>query len=172
MRLPRTIGMLAPLLAAVALAGCQGGVAGTLRAAGVGSKPDEFLVLPTKPLETPSDLTVLPVPTPGASNRVDYHPELEAVASLTGREVPAGTASAGALVARAGPVDPNIRATLAADDVIYRQNNKGKLIPRLILKDNDLLIYDGVILNSGAEYERLRALGVGVPPAPPSALTQ
>ena len=98
------------VLAALALGGCaEGGVAGTLRAAGVVSKPDEFLVLPTRPLEMPQNLTALPPPTPGTLNRVDYHPRAEAIAGLTGRpQAPA--ASGAALVARAGPVDPSVRA--------------------------------------------------------------
>ena len=159
------------LLAAAALAGCaEGGLAGNLRAAGVGGTPDEFMVLPTKPLEMPSDLAALPAPTPGAVNRVDYQPKLEAVASLTGKQAPAGTASAGALIARAGPVDPNIRSELAAADVVYRENNRGLLIPRLILPDSEALVYGGEMLDTSSEYERLRTQGVGVPPAPPDVL--
>lgn len=173
MRSAHLLRVTALLLAAAALAGCaEGGVAGNLRAAGIGGTPDEFMVLPTKPLEMPTDLAALPPPTPGAVNRVDYQPKLQAVASLTGKEAPAGTASAGALIARAGPVDPNIRAELAAADVVYRENNRGQLIPRLILQDNELLIYDGEMLDRGAEFERLRARGVAVPPAPPEVTAQ
>lgn len=173
MRSANLLRLTALLLAAAALAGCaEGGVAGNLRAAGIGSTPDEFMVLPTKPLEMPADLAALPSPTPGAINRVDYQPELEAVASLTGKQAPAGTASAGALIARAGPVDPNIRPELAAADVIYRQENRGLLLPRLILKDDELLTYGGEMLDRGAEFERLRAQGVGVPPAPPTVVAE
>lgn len=173
MRIPGALLGIALPLAAILLGGCaEGGVAGTLRAAGVGTKPDEFLVLPTKPLEMPQDLAALPPPTPGASNRVDFHPHAEAVASLTGRAGPAGVTSAPALVARAGPADPNIRADLAAADVVYRQNNRGQLIPRLILRDDEKLIYEGLTLNAGAAFEQLRAQGVGVPPAPPVALAE
>lgn len=173
MRSADPLRLTALLLAAAALAGCaEGGVAGNLRAAGIGGTPDEFMVLPTKPLEMPADLAALPAPTPGAVNRVDYQPKLQAVASLTGKETPAGTASAGPLIARAGPVDPNIRAELAAADVVYRENNRGQLIPRLILQDNELLIYDGEMLDRGAEFERLRAQGVAVPPAPPTVVAE
>ncbi|MBP7243218.1 DUF3035 domain-containing protein [Amaricoccus sp.] len=173
MRSADPLRLTALLLAAAALAGCaEGGIAGNLRAAGIGGTPDEFMVLPTKPLEMPADLAALPAPTPGAVNRVDYQPKLQAVASLTGKETPAGTASAGPLIARAGPVDPNIRAELAAADVVYRENNRGQLIPRLILQDNELLIYDGEMLDRGAEFERLRAQGVAVPPAPPTVVAE
>ena len=173
MRSADPLRLTALLLAAAALAGCaEGGIAGNLRAAGIGGTPDEFMVLPTKPHEMPADLAALPAPTPGAVNRVDYQPKLQAVASLTGKETPAGTASAGPLIARAGPVDPNIRAELAAADVVYRENNRGQLIPRLILQDNELLIYDGEMLDRGAEFERLRAQGVAVPPAPPTVVAE
>ena len=173
MRSADPLRLTALLLAAAALAGCaEGGIAGNLRAAGIGGTPDEFMVLPTKPLEMPADLAALPAPTPGAVNRVDYQPKLQAVASLTGKETPAGTASAGPLIARAGPVDPNIRAEPAAADVVYRENNRGQLIPRLILQDNELLIYDGEMLDRGAEFERLRAQGVAVPPAPPTVVAE
>ena len=33
--------------------------------------PDEFAVLPTKPLEMPEDVASLPAPTPGGVNRTD-----------------------------------------------------------------------------------------------------
>ncbi len=33
--------------------------------------PDEFAILPTKPLEMPADVAALPPPTPGAANRAD-----------------------------------------------------------------------------------------------------
>ena len=73
------------LAGAVALAGCSGGLAGALRSSGVKGTPDEFLVLPTKPLEMPQNLAALPVPTPGTANLVDYHPGPEAVAGRAAR---------------------------------------------------------------------------------------
>ena len=39
--------------------------------------PDEFSVLPTKPLQMPQDLASLPAPTPGGRNLVDPTPELD-----------------------------------------------------------------------------------------------
>lgn len=160
------------LLAALMVQGCaEGGVAGVLRSAGSGS-PDEFMVLPTKPLELPTDMAALPPPTPGALNRVDFNPRQEAVASLTGREnAAAGTANGAALIARAGPAAPGIRAQLATEDAQFREDNRGKLIPRLMFTDQDELIYGGVTLDAGAAYEALRARGVSVPPAPPIALS-
>ena len=150
--------------------GCaEGGVAGSLRAAGVGTAPDEFLVLPTRPLEMPQNLTALPPPTPGTLNRVDYRPRAEAIAGLTGRpQAPA--ASGAALVARAGPVDPSVRAQLAVEDAEWRANNRGLLLERVFSRDREELTYRPMRLDAAAEFERLRARGVQVPPAPPDLL--
>lgn len=158
------------ILAGAALGGCgQARSDGELRSAG---SPDEFMVLPTKPLEMPGNFAALPTPTPGAPNRVDYNPKAEAVASLTGREAPAGTASAGSLIARAGPADPNIRARLAVEDATWREENQGKLLPRLLARDADEVTYGAVTLDAAAEYEAMRARGVAVPPAPPTLLEE
>jgi hypothetical protein len=159
--------------ATLALGACaEGGVAGNLRAAGVGGSPDEFMVLPTKPLQMPTNLAALPPPAPGQPNLVDYHPTEEAVASLTGKARPAGTASAGTLIARAGPVDPNIRAQLAAEDVVFREENRGKFFPRLFASDPNDVIYRSVTLDAPDEFLRQRAAGVGVPAAPPMVLEE
>ncbi|MEF9603161.1 DUF3035 domain-containing protein, partial [Paracoccus sp. PXZ] len=48
------------------------------------SSPDEFSILPTKPLQMPADLNVLPVPTPGGGNITDPTPHADAVAALGG----------------------------------------------------------------------------------------
>jgi hypothetical protein len=165
----RAAGAAALALVAALLAGCgEGGLAGSLRSAGVGGAPDEFLVLPTKPLEMPSDLAALPPPTPGAINRVDPRPEVDAVAALTGRPAAPGAAGAGALIARAGPVDPQVRAELAAEDQVYRRENRGRLLERVFGRGNpDLQIYDDMRLDADAAFERARAQGLRVPAAPP-----
>lgn len=157
------------VVAAAVLPGCQeGGIAGALRSAGVGARPDEFLVLPTRPLEMPTDLAALPPPKPGAANLVDPQPDIDAVAALTGRAVPAGNAGAAALIARSGPVDPKVRADLAAEDATYRRENRGLLLERLANKDApDWSIYEDMRLDAEAEFLRLRARGLRVPAAPP-----
>lgn len=158
------------MTALLALAGCQGGLAGSLR--GVRGTPDEFMVLPTRPLEMPENLAALPPPTPGAPNRVDYQPRSEAIAGLTGRPAPAGNADGTALVARAGPRDPQIRAELAAEDVVWRQTHHGLLLERWFSRDREALVYKPMVLDAPAEFERMRAMGVQVPAAPPGALEQ
>ncbi len=168
MRAGRGVGAAALFMAAGLLAGCGGGgLAGALRSAGVGGAPDEFLVLPTKPLEIPENLAALPPPTPGAANRVDPRPEADAVAALTGRPAAAGSAPAGALVAQAGPIDPQIRSRLAAEDAVYRSENRGLLLERVANNNSDWTIYENMRLDAGAEFLRLRARGVRVPAAPP-----
>jgi hypothetical protein len=163
----RAIVVIAPL----ALAACgDGGIAGTLRSSGVTSTPDEFLVLPTRPLEMPENFTALPSPTPGAVNRVDIQPHVEAIAGLTGAPGPAGNADGTVLVAEAGPRQPGVRQALAIEDVEWRNTHHGLLIPRLIAKDKDTVTYQPMILDSAAEFLRLRAAGIEQPPAPPEAI--
>jgi Protein of unknown function (DUF3035) len=172
MRARRAITAAALLLGPLALGGCaEGGLAGNLRAAGVAGKPDEFMVLPTKPLEMPTNLAALPTPAPGTVNRVDYQPNSEAIAGLTGRPV-AGVTGAEALVARAGPADPSVRAQLAAEDVVWRETHHGLLLERAFSRDRAELVYRDMTLNAPAEFERLRGAGVQVPAAPPAVLTE
>jgi hypothetical protein len=162
---------LAALAAAVlALGGCEGGLAGGLRSAGLAGKPDEFRVLPTRPLEMPANLAALPPPTPGVPNRVDYHPRAEAIAGLTGRPGAPGNADASALVAAAGPRDPNVRPELAAEDAEWRRTHRGRLLERLFSRDRDALVYRPMVLDAPSEFERMRASGVAVPAATPEAL--
>lgn len=172
MRARRALAVATLMMVATALAGCQGrGPAGILRSAGIGGTPDEFMVLPTKPLEMPESMAALPPPTPGTSNRVDYHPKEEAVAGLTGRPALA-TTNGGALVARAGPVDPNVRTELATEDVEWRATHHGLFFERLFTRDKASLVYRPMVLDAPAELERLRRMGVEVPPPPPAVMEQ
>jgi hypothetical protein len=172
MRATPALAWAAMVLAPLALGGCaEGGLAGGLRAAGVQGTPDEFMVLPTRPLEMPENLSALPPPTPGAANRVDYRPRQEAVAGLTGRPA-VNTASGAALVAAAGPRDPSIRNELAAEDAEWRATHQGLLLERVFSRDREALVYQPMVLDAPAEFDRMRARGVEVPAAPPAALDQ
>jgi hypothetical protein len=167
----RQITAAALLLGGLVLGGCsEGGLAGFLRSSGVRSTPDEFLVLPTRPLEMPSDLNALPPPTPGAPNLVDYRPQAEAVAGLTGRTGPPGTADGSALVARTGAGSPGIRTQVAVDDAEWRRSHRGKLLPRLFSRDREALTYRAQTLDAPVTFETMRARGVGVPAPPPALL--
>jgi len=133
--------------------------------------PTEFLVVPAKPLETPPDLSALPPPAPGTANRADATPLADAVVALGGRPG-AGAAGDGALlnhVSRFGR-DPDIRATLAAEDLAFRQANPGRVMERVFNVNRYFAIYAAQSLDQQAERARLAAAGVPTPTAPPAAL--
>ena len=52
---------------------------------GTGDGPDEFMVLPAKPLQQPASFTDLPEPTPGGTNLTDATPRADGLAALGGR---------------------------------------------------------------------------------------
>ena len=91
------------------------------------NSPDEFLVLPSNPLEAPASYASLPEPTPGGANLTDRNPSAEAVAALGGRVAPAGGVPSGdaALVAAASRhgVTQDIRPELAEADAKLRKRN-------------------------------------------------
>lgn len=158
----------------LALAACGGGGEPNLlnikqsRADG----PDEFAVLPTKPLEMPEDMAALPEPTPGGANRTDPTPEADLARALGGNpEVLTRGSSDGALVAHASRygVNPQIRAELAAADLEYRRQNDGRLLERIFNVNVYFRAYRPMELDQYAELERLRRAGIrtsAVPPEP------
>ena len=132
--------------------------------------PDEFGILPTAPLTEPESYASLPEPTPGGRNLVDPQPEAEAVAALGGRPgVAASRAGDGALLNATGRfgVDPAIRQQLAAEDLAFRQQNRGRPIERLFNLNVYFRAYEGQSLDQHAELERFRRAGVTTPAAPP-----
>ena len=128
------------------------------------------MVLPTRPLEMPANLAVLPPPAPGTPNLVDYRPHAEAIAGLSGRPGAPGNADGAALVVAAGPRDPSVRPELAAEDAEWRQTHHGRLLERLFSRDREALVYRPMVLDAPLEFERMRASGVAVPAATPEAL--
>ncbi|MHC0052338.1 DUF3035 domain-containing protein [Actibacterium sp. D379-3] len=164
------------VMAALALAGCAGDKQPELmniRASTI--TPDEFAILPNKPIAMPEDLAALPAPTPGGSNRVDPTPEADAVAALGGNParlaVTAIPASDGALMAQATRFGTatDIRQTLAAEDLDYRRRNDGRLLERVFNVNVYYKAYRKQSLDQHAELNRWRQLGVrnvGAPPAP------
>lgn len=132
--------------------------------------PDEFSVLPTKPLQMPQDLASLPAPTPGGRNLVDPTPELDVAQALGGNaEVLARRSNDGALLAYAGRhgVDPRIRPQLAAADLEFRRNNDGRLLERLFNVNVYFRAYEQMELDQYAELERLRRAGIRTSAVPP-----
>ncbi|MEL7150083.1 MAG: DUF3035 domain-containing protein [Pseudomonadota bacterium] len=132
--------------------------------------PDEFAVLPTKPLELPENLAALPEPTPGGANRTDPTPEADAIAALGGNAAVLSRASGdGALItySRRFGVDPNIREELAAADLEFRRTNDGRLLERLFNVNVYFRAYEEMSLDQYRELERLRRAGIRTSAAPP-----
>ncbi len=131
--------------------------------------PDEFAILPPKSLELPPDLAALPAPTPGGANLTDQHPKDDAILALGGK--PGAGAGDAALVAYAGRhgTDPNIRASLAAEDLAFRKKHPGRLLERAFGLTTYFDAYRASWLDQYKELMRWRAAGVPTPSAPPPA---
>ena len=135
--------------------------------------PDEFGILPGKPLQTPQSYSELPEPTPGAANITDPTPKADAVAALGGNPAAlsaTGIPSAdGALVSHAGRfgIQSGVRAELAAADAEIRQSRG--LMPLWGFYGNNryFQLYRRSALDQEAELERMRAAGIKTPSAPP-----
>lgn len=161
------------LFAVLALSGC--GSQGTPELMNIRSKegPDEFGILPPKPLEMPQSLADLPEPTPGGANRTDPTPEADAIVALGGRPGAAGgiPAADGALFAQAGRfgLDGAIRQTLAAEDLDWRRTNDGRLLERVFNVNVYYKAYAPMSLDQGAELAYWRSRGVRTPSAPPQS---
>lgn len=143
-----------------------------------GSKtgPDEFGVVPNKPLIIPEDLAALPEPNKSVRNRADQVPLEDAVVALGGDSDRLNSTSINtsdqALLATTGRFGNagNIRAITAQEDLQYRENNKPRILERLAGGDYYIERYEKQSLDSNAELLRLRRLGVRTPSAPPPGL--
>ena len=169
------------LVTALALGGCGGAKdkqPELMHLRSSTSGPDEFGILPTKPLAMPDSLTELPAPTPGGANITDPTPQADAVAALGGnpeRLTAKGvSASDGALLARAARFGSTggIRDSLAAEDLEYRRKHDGRLLERLFNINVYNKAYRPMSLDKAAELERWRKLGLRTPAAPPSGAAQ
>ena len=135
--------------------------------------PDEFAILPNKPLQAPEDFTALPTPTPGGANRVDVSPNDDAIIALGGNPAVASRggvpASDGGLVNHASRFgrSSNIREQIAAEDLEYRRRKDGRVLERLFNVNVYFRAYEKQSLDKYAELERFRKLGVRTPSAPP-----
>lgn len=168
-RAPFLLSCLLPI--ALGLSACGGGGDGETvlerLSAGAVTAPDEFMVLPRKPLELPPDLTELPTPQPGATSRSDLTPITDAEVALSGRpgRAPAIPADR-ALLAATGTGAAGIRQTLSAEDEQWRSRNRGRLLERLFRRTDEGIVYRRQILDAEAELLRLRDAGIWVPPLP------
>jgi Protein of unknown function (DUF3035) len=169
---PRYAALVAALLASATLGACASDKTPNLMNLRSDSNgPDEFAILPVKPLELPKDLAALPDPTPNGTNLVDPNPMGDAVVALGGkpRDPKAGSAADNGLVSYAarGGVTENVREVLAAEDLEYRKRNNGRLLERLFKVTTYFKSYSKQALNQNAELARWRAQGVATPSAPP-----
>ena len=136
-------------------------------------RPDEFGIVPTKPLQMPEDLNVLPAPTPGGSNITDQNPDADAVAALGGNPAQLAAqgvgAADGALINQASRlgVQAGIRQQLAVEDLQWRSKHSRRLLETLARTDVYYRAYKNMTLDSWAENERWRRAGAQVPSAPP-----
>ncbi len=161
------------LLAFVALCACGGRseeVPRLMNIRSTGDGPDEFAILPPRPLQQPEQVAELPPPTPGGTNLTDPTPKADAIAALGGREGAGAGGDAGLMSAtgRYGR-DGSIRASLAADDEAFRRKNRAKPLERLFSLNAYFRVYEKQTLNAQAELQRWRRAGAGNPSAPPPA---
>lgn len=156
---------------AVLLAGCtpsERGLRDLRRNAG---GPDEFSVLPVRPLVLPENFSELPVPTPGSTNLSDPAPHAEAIAVLGGN--PNALAVGGipardrALLTAAGRngVDSSIRETLASEDAAFRKRQAR--LSFLRGRNSYFRAYSRQALDAHSELQRFRDAGIATPSAPP-----
>ena len=137
--------------------------------------PDEFAILPAKPLEMPEDMAALPDPTPGGGNLTDPTPFADATVAMGGNPAALNRRSGdGALRSYASRygVDSNIRAQLAAFDLEYRRQNDGRLLERLFNVNVYFRAYEPMSLDQYAELERLRRRGIRTSSAPPEPVEE
>lgn len=135
--------------------------------------PEEFSILPVKPLGQPENYAELPTPTPGSANLTDPTPKQDAVAALGGnpaRLSPNGAPrSDGALIAQAGRfgVQGDIRGTLAEEDLAFRKR-KSLFTWKLVPEDEYKRAYRRQSLDPYAVQDRYRNAGARTPASPPA----
>ncbi|MEM9637319.1 MAG: DUF3035 domain-containing protein, partial [Pseudomonadota bacterium] len=162
------------ILALILITACVGACANTgLRDLRSNSRgPDEFIIEPKAPLQTPDDLTSLPTPTPGQGNLTDNNPSADAIVALGGRPSDATSipASDGALVTAASRfgVTPNIRQDLAEADADFRRRQARFTQFRLFRDDRYLQAYSRERLDAEQVAERWRNAGARTPSYPPN----
>jgi hypothetical protein len=159
------------LSAAVAVSGCSKKGLREFQTHGTG--PDEFLVLPSKPLSAPASYAALPAPTPGGTNLTDQNPAADAVAALGGRPsaltASQAPASDTALLTRATRygVDPEIRGTLYAEDEAFRKRAAITANIKLFPVDRYAEVYEKQAIDPFDVSAAWRRRGVPTPSSPP-----
>ena len=170
MMLPR----LTCLVLFIALAACGGKDKDVIlkKIRNKGNGPDEFSILPSKPLQAPESYSQLPTPAPGNANLTDQDPIADGIIALGGKpQSPSGIATTEtALVRHAGRfgAPTGIRQTLAAEDKELRRRHGKVNIFNIGPNDDYTAAYRKHWLDGYAEQDRLRRRGVQTPAAPPA----
>ena len=161
------------LSVATAVAACANQTPHLLNVGATLTTPDEFGILPGKPLQTPDNYTDLPAPTPNGQSRTDPTPHADAVAALGGNPavlnrsgIDSADAALLALAQRRG-VAPNVRQELSDADLAFRRGQGLLFFMRWVSGNRYFSAYRGQSLDPFRELERLRAAGVQTPSAPP-----
>lgn len=163
------------MMGLIGLAGCSsvGRDIGLHRLKTNSGTPNEFAIVPNKPLQQPESYNALPSPTPGSANRTDQTPKADAVAALGGNPAQVnagGTPSGGdaALVNRATRygTEPGIRTQLASEDLEYRKR-KSLFSFKLFPEDEYNKAYEEQSLDSRSALDAYRRAGAQTPSAPP-----
>ncbi|MDA7965956.1 DUF3035 domain-containing protein [Ruegeria sp.] len=170
MRMPRA---LLALTLVAAVAGCSNIGLRNLQPPGPG--PDEFSVLPVKPLTQPQDYAFLPAPTPGGSNLTDPTPTADAVVALGGNAaalnpnaaIPSSDAALVTASSRYG-VPSNTRQAVDTEDAEFRRKQGRLTRLRLFKVDRYSQVYQRQALDANAQNEAARSQGIETPSAPPA----
>ena len=157
------------VLALLTLVACgDGGEPRLMHLTSATDGPDEFSILPLKPLTMPESLVDLPEPTAGGTNLTDPTPNDDAVIALGGRPGAGSGGDAGLMnhTGRYGRA-ADIRTQLAAEDLAFRSRNKGRPLERLFNLNVYFRAYKRQSLDQYAELQRWRRAGARNPSAPP-----
>ncbi|WP_435165730.1 DUF3035 domain-containing protein [Falsirhodobacter sp. 1013] len=140
-----------------------------IRLRATGNGPDEFSVVPQRPLEMPPSLNELPPPTPGGVNRTEPNPQGQAIVALGGNPN-AGTAGDRALLTATNRygTQANVRGDLATDDQTFRDGNRGRLLNRVFSNTTYYQAYSDQTLDPRSEAARWQEQGLRTPAAPPA----
>lgn len=158
------------LAAAILVSGCTDTNLRNLRSLSEG--PDEFAVVPNKPLEEPESYSALPPPTPGGFNRTGQRPLEDGIVALGGRAtspsapIPGSDAALVNHTSRFGR-EGNIRATLAQADQEFRDRQRRLTNIRIFRDDLYAQIYRRESLNPTAVANQFQRAGIPTPTAPP-----
>ena len=132
-----------------------------------GKGPNEFLVVPSGPLKQPKNYSELPLPTPGGVNRTDRNPRNEVIIALGGNENFSSRDPKLIEYASRYGGDIDIRSILAKEDLVFREENDGLFLERMLKVNIYYKAYAEQSLDQYVELKRLNDLGVKTVSAPP-----